>query len=187
MKGRLNVICIIHDFWEALVRDLSTLQVVFAVMSFFVAPLGVGLATYALRVQIPDEQFSSLISVYAIFSALLFGAQISAFSIFRSLTEFQRSRVSPGEEDPVLRATVEADAGGRISDLKLAFKDINSNISYLIMTAVVLLSILIVFAISETASVLSSSVVISLTAHLVLILIMVIRQCHLIFSAAYSE
>ncbi|XHX60407.1 hypothetical protein ACFIO0_18375 [Pseudosulfitobacter sp. SM2401] len=187
MKGRLNIVCIFQDFWRALVRDLHPLQVLFVFLCFFGVPLGVGIATHAFCVQIPNEQFSSLISVYAIFSALLFGAQISAFSIFRSLTEFQTSRVKPNEEDPVLKASIESDATKRISDLKLAFKDINSNISYLIMTAVILLSILITFAISGVANVFSSSVVISLTAHLVLVLTMVIKQCHLIFSAAYSE
>jgi hypothetical protein len=187
MKGRLDISCILRDFLEGLMRDSSKLQILQIVVSFFVAPLGVGAAAHVLSVQIPVEQFSSLISVYAIFSALLFGAQISAFSIFSTLTEFQNSRFKVNEEDSVLKASLEADAAQRISDLKLAFKDINSNISYLIMTAVALLSILIFFAISEGASVLASSVVISLTAHLVLVLTMVIRQCHLVFSAAYSE
>lgn len=145
------------------------------------------MVSYNFYGQIPNGQFSSLISVYAIFSALLFGAQISAFSIFRNLAEFQKSRVKSNEEDEVLRASVEADVSERIYNLKLAFKDINANISYLIMIAIILLSILIVFTIADAASILFSSTVISLTAHLVLVLIMVIRQCHLIFSAAYSE
>jgi hypothetical protein len=187
MKGRLNIICIFQDFLGALLRDLQSLQILIVVFSFFIIPLVVGIAAHAFCVQIQNEQFSSLISVYAIFSALLFGAQISAFSIFRSLTEFQASRKNLNEEDPVLKASIEADAENRISDLKLAFKDINSNISYLIMTAVILLSILLIFAVSGAASVFFSSVVISLTAHLVLVLTMVIKQCHLIFSAAYSE
>ncbi|WP_438991350.1 hypothetical protein [Lentibacter sp.] len=186
MKGRLNIICIFQDFWAALLRDLQRTQILFAVLSFFVVPLGVGLVAHEFSVQIPSEQFSSLISVYAIFSALLFGAQISAFSIFRSLTEFQISRVKRHEEDKVLRASIEADAAEKMSNLKLAFKDINSNISYLIMTAVVLLSILILFAVIEAANVFFSSVVVSLTVHLVLVLTMVVKQCHLIFNAAYT-
>jgi hypothetical protein len=168
-------------------RNLQPFEVLFVVLSFFVIPICAGLTTYAFSVQIPDEQFSALISVYSIFSALLFGAQISAFSIFTSLTDFQKSRVKLDEEDSVLKASTEADAVKRVSYLKLAFKDINSNISYLIMTAVILLSILIILAVSDAASVLSSSVVISLTAHLILVLAMVIKQSHLIFSAAYSE
>lgn len=187
MKGRLNIGCILRDFWDGLVRGLSGLQAMTVIVPFYIAPLGIGVTSHAFDVQIPDEQFSSLISVYAIFSALLFGAQISAFSIFRSLTDLQKSRVEPDEDDLVLRASVEADAAKRVSDLKLAFKDINANISYLIMTAVLLLSILLVFAISEAASVFLSSVVISFTVHLVLVLTMVIKQCHLIFAAAYSE
>lgn len=186
MKGRLNIICIFQDFLEALLRDLRAFQVMITVFSFFIIPICVGIAAHVFCVQIQNEQFSSLISVYAIFSALLFGAQISAFSIFRSLTEFQASRNKPNEEDPVLKASIEVDAANRISNLKLAFKDINSNISYLIMTAVVLLSILLIFAVSGSANILFSSVVISLTAHLVLVLTMVIKQCHLIFSAAYA-
>jgi hypothetical protein len=121
MKGRLNIICIFQDFWSALLRDLQSFQVLFVVFCFFIVPLGVGIAAHAFCVQIPNEQFSSLISVYAIFSALLFGAQISAFSIFRSLTEFQTARNKPNEEDPVLKASIEDDAANRISDLKLAF------------------------------------------------------------------
>lgn len=123
---------------------------------------------------------------YGLVGLQSFGAQISAFSIFRSLTEFQISRVKRDEEDKVLRASIEADAAEKISDFKLAFKDINSNISYLIMTAVVLLSILILFAVIEAANVFFSSMVVSLTVHLVLVLTMVVKQCHLIFNAAYS-
>lgn len=187
MKGRLDISCILQDFWVGLVRDLSGLQVFFIIVTFYLAPLGIGLAAQLFSIQIPGEQFPSLISVYAIFSALLFGAQISAFSIFRNLTDLQKSKIERSEEDFVLKAAVEADAAKKIDDLKLAFGDINANISYLIMMAVVLLSILIVFAISDTASVFFSSVVISLTAHLVLVLTMVVKQCHLIFSAAYSD
>lgn len=148
--------------------------------------MGIGLVAHACSVQIHSDQFSSLISVYAIFSALLFGAQISAFSIFRSLTESQSLRDNRDEEDKILKASIEADTAEKISNLKIAFKDINSNISYLIMTAVALLSILILFAVIEAATVLFSSIVVSLTVHLVLVLIMVVKQCHLIFNAAYS-
>jgi hypothetical protein len=187
MKGLLNITCILEDFWKALVRGFSSFQVFLVVATFFVLPLTIGVFTHAHCVKIPAEQFSSLISVYAIFSALLFGAQISAFSIFRSLTEFQQSRINPNEEDSVLKASVEVDVEQRIANLKLAFKDINSNISYLIMTSVVLLSILVVFSVSESAKEIASSVVISLTAHLILVLTMVVKQCLLIFNAAYSD
>ncbi|WP_335947587.1 hypothetical protein [Salipiger bermudensis] len=170
-----------------LTRDLSRVQVIFVVSVFYLLPLGVGVVSHEKGIEISDDQFSSLISVYAIFSALLFGAQISAFSIFRGLTDFQAARFDPNEVDAALKASVETNVAERISDLKLAFGDINANISYLITTSVVLLCILLVFSISESANVFFSSVVISLTVHLVLILIMVVKQCHLIFSAAYSE
>ncbi|MDE0591590.1 hypothetical protein OU789_16750 [Halocynthiibacter sp. C4] len=187
MKGHLNIVCIYNDFWAALARNLSKLQFLLVVVSFFVAPIGVGVITHELCITIPAEQFSSLISTYAIFSALLFGAQISAFSIFSSMTDYQKSRIEQDEPDQVLKASVEADATQRISDLKMAFKDINANISYLILTSVVLLSILIFSAIAEAANALVSAIVISLTVHLVLVLTMVIKQCHLIFGAAYSD
>lgn len=186
MKGRIGVGYILGDFGRGLFRELSGFQAVLTFVVFFVLPMCFGLISFLVDIELSAAQISSLISVYSIFSALLFGAQISAFSIFKSMGEEQESLAKKKDEDPVLVASVEASAKRKIENLRLAFQDINANISYLIMLSVFLLTVLIGFSIFGALSSIISSVVISLTAHLVLVLAMVVRQCHLVFAAAYA-
>lgn len=187
MSSHLNLKCVWKDYWTGLNRDLSFGQRLGVLLVFFGVPVLAASLTHYYGVKLPKEQFSSLVSVYAIFSALLFGAQVSAFTIFKGIKDQQVEQADPNESDEVLRASQQSIVDERIRNLRLAFYDINSSISYLILNSLCLLSIVLVLVLFGNANVLSTSLIVGLTVHLVLTLAMVVRHCHLVFSAAYTE
>ncbi|WP_412553696.1 hypothetical protein [Shimia sp. MIT1388] len=187
MSSHLSLKCVWQDYWAGLNRDLSFLQRLGVIIVFFGVPILAATTSYWCQLKLPKEQFSSLVSVYAIFSALLFGAQVSAFTIFKGIKDQQVESLDPNEPDEVLKENRKSVAEERVKDLRLAFRDINSNISYLILNSILLLSIVLVLVLFGKANVFSTSVIVGLTVHLILTLAMVVKHCHLVFSAAYAE
>ena len=187
MSSHLSLKCVWQDYWAGLSRELSFLQRLGVMGVFFGLPILAAALSYWYQLKLPKEQFSSLVSVYAIFSALLFGAQVSAFTIFKGIKDQQVESIDPNEADEVLKANRKSVVEESIKDLRLAFGDINSNISYLILNSILLLSIVLVLVLFGRANVFSTSVIVGLTIHLILTLAMVVRHCHLVFSAAYAK
>ncbi|MGP6088267.1 hypothetical protein [Antarctobacter jejuensis] len=179
----INFSCIVNDFIHALLRNSSYRGALFA---FFAIPFCLGIAAYVTNWKIDGNQLSSLISVFAIFAALLFAAQISSYSIYENLLATERRHLDSEEEDEILKSALEQRYKNRSSELSIAFRDINAGISYLILVSIALLVIVLGMIFWGTSSRLATSILASMSAHLLLILIMVVKQCHLVFDAAYA-
>lgn len=142
---------------------------------FFVAPVILGLFTTYWFCFCRDEIFSTSISVFAVFSALLLNAQVAIFGMYRR--EWKK------HSDQLL-----ADRQADFRDLRRRLmSDVNSNISYLILvscSSLFLFTVFYVFKIPSTVETFASSVIFM---HFFLTLLMVIKRVHALFYKEYEE
>jgi Kef-type K+ transport system membrane component KefB len=183
----LSPIIIIQDFVVALGRGSGVASRIFVFLLVYGFPFVLSSISILAGWVLDSQSYSPIISVYAIFGALLFGAQISSFSIYKSLTEDARRRLPADQStDEIAQAASRSFEDRRAHDMALAFRDINANISYLIFLSVLLLAFVFCLILLKFSGGLVTAVIVGLSTHLIIILVSVLRQTHMVFHAGYS-
>lgn len=178
---------IINDFFSNLFRSRSRLHATLSLILFFGLPLVAVFHAHTASLVVAELQYSSFVSIFAIFAALLFGAQISAFSIYRSLVSSLSVRQERADKDDILRAAECDLIAERQRDLRTAFKSINSGISYLILGAVMLLGLILWAIVYKVSNSIVTYVIIGASVHFLAVLMRTVLECHLVFDAGYSD
>lgn len=140
---------------------------------FYALPLVLGGLAWWFCFEVREAVYELSVSVFAIFSALLLSVQVAMYGVFKSERKLSNDKVL----DDASREKVE--------ELRRLLREINTNISYLILLSCVAVSIFLVFfAISLPPSV-ETGILIAVYAHFILTVAMVLKRAHLVFDAEY--
>lgn len=173
MKISLSAIIVAH--FNSL-RDYRTGKVSYSdLFVFFLCPAIIAGLGFIFELKVSNESFDVLISAFSIFSALLFSAQVAIYGIFRA----DRRRL----QDPVMQAIDHE----RFNEVRKLLKEINANISYLIMLAFGAVSIFLLFFILCLSEDLEATISTFIFFHFLLTAGMVLKRAHEIFDNEYSD
>lgn len=175
---------VIRQFWIGLFQGRDWSGRFGVLVPFFFLPVAVGIFAYCKGLNLDLSNVSALVSFYAIFSALLFGAQISSFTIFQVLQKKNRPKKDAGDE--IVDAVEEKNSSEHEAALIGAFRVVNANISYLILLSVFLLSILFSMVVVNKSWTIATAILVGATLHLLFVVVMVVRETHLIFDGGYG-
>lgn len=171
------------NVWFIVIEHIKTLSVVnddksetqskADVFVFYLLPLTLGMLVCWRGFEVKDAVFELSVSVFAIFSALLLSVQVAMYGVFRA----DRKDV----EDKILNDEMKT----RIGSTRKIIREININISYLILISCVSVLVFLAFFTFEFSPHLESGILIMIYAHFILTVAMVLKRSHLVFDAEY--
>lgn len=141
---------------------------------FFVIPVIPAYLAVDGAVSFDLQLYSALISIYAVFSALLLSVQVALFSLF--------SRRNNTPKDPKLQQLNEVD----FSDKRSVIKELNINISYLTIICILILTLCgagMIFGLSKGYF---TVFVIYLCSHSIATMFMVVKRTFIMFHREYD-
>lgn len=141
---------------------------------FFILPLIVAAISAYFKPTINRDFYNVSITFFGIFIALLLNIQVAIFGIFqRNWEKLADTRLQKMQDN-------------KLDWKKALAKEINSNISYLILVSCIGLFLLIGLYIFETTSYFWVFLVVSIYGHFLLTLLMIVKRSHALFQAEYS-
>lgn len=171
---KIGVLHIIREHIGSLKNEGSDHVSVLDILVFFAVPSLLSLAGIVFSFEIEKDFFGVSVSVFSVFSALLLNTQIAVFSIF--------GRSWEKTQDP--RSQKDTESRRKTRDLLI--KEVNSNISYLIIVSIFsLISFCIMYAASILPSI-ETAVTIFLYSHFTLTAMMIVKRSHALFSNEYD-
>ncbi|MEO1797921.1 MAG: hypothetical protein AAFR53_13050 [Pseudomonadota bacterium] len=169
----LNPYVIIRDHLNTLGEGRNLLLRIWIIFVFYGTPIAFGVAAYYIAFEVKAGELGTLITVFSVFAALLFSAQISAFTI--SLGQGHTN------EDPTLAKVQKAKTASFLAFLE----QLNANISYLILVACVGLLLFFFLSVSDQTDLMTGCVCVALVTHFFGTLLMVLKRTHVAFKLAY--
>ncbi len=142
---------------------------------FFAIPALLGLIAWYFGARLSDEVYSVSISVFSIFSALLFSAQVAMYGVFRA------DRKATGD------AILEADAQVEAQNARELLREVNANVSYLILLSCVAVTTFLVFFAAPVPCSVEAGLLIGIYSHFLLTVAMVLKRAHEVFDSEYSK
>lgn len=142
---------------------------------FYLFPVFLAIALVGLDVPLSTDAFSVSISVFSIFAALLFSAQVAMYGIFRAQRQSPRNQTE---------ANIQQESIKNETDL---LREVNTNISYLILISCVCVSIFFICHTFKLTNGPARFLLYSLFAHFILTLLMLIKRSHLLFDNSYKS
>lgn len=148
------------------------------ILTFYVLP-GIIAAFIAFdSEQFPETFYGLAISVFAIFAALLFSVQIALFSILQRDMSAKKS---------VSEAKARAGLEDRVDQRRELIREVNANISYLILIACLGVAMLLAFSLTSHLAIERSIASTFLVCHFVLTVLLVIARVHTLFDEEYRR
>ncbi|WGJ14034.1 hypothetical protein QEV83_15425 [Methylocapsa sp. D3K7] len=115
------------------------------------------------------------ITFFGIFAALLLNLQVAAFGIFQRKWEIPGDQKMAEMQESTLKIR------------RVLLKEINSNISYLILVSSVAIIVFLLLYITDWKSALPSALAVCLYWHFILTLLMIIKRSHALFQREYKS
>lgn len=127
----------------------------------------------------PASFYGVAISVFSVFAALLFSVQIALFSILQR--DIAKKDASPGDTKStnIVR--------GQIEERRGLIREVNANISYLILVASLGVAVLLTFTLTEHFASVRSSISTYILGHFLLNVLLVISRMHTLFDVEYQR
>jgi hypothetical protein len=171
---KIDVSHIVIDHISTLVNATNNKISMLDIFTFYITPM-IGSYLFVSDLGAMPESFYGLaISVFSIFAALLFSVQIALFSILqRNEGEVQSSKQIPAIER-------------RVAARRALIKELNANISYLILIACLGVAMLLAFAAMPRFNAVFSYVSAYFVSHFVLTILLVISRVHTLFNEEYK-
>lgn len=171
---KISVLHIILKHYDTL-RDSNSGRVSFVDLSTFIGlPLLLGLLSAFVGLKVGKDFYSLSVTFFGIFIALLLNIQVAVFGVF------QRSWSKLSDE---ILDELRAD---KISQRRGLLRELNVNVSYLIVVSCVCLVAYIILFSLEYESPYLKIFSIVLYAHFMLSLLMVIKRTHALFQGEYD-
>ena len=148
------------------------------ILTFYVVP-GIIAAWVAVDQEgFPEAFYGLAISVFAIFAALLFSVQIALFSILQ-----RDMSANKNISETKVRSALEQ----RTNERRELIREVNANISYLILIACLGVAMLLGFSLTPHLAVERSIVSTYLVCHFVLTVLLVVARVHTLFDEEYRR
>jgi protein-S-isoprenylcysteine O-methyltransferase Ste14 len=148
------------------------------IATFYIFPGLVAMLAGFHKERFPENFYSVAISVFAIFAALLFSVQIALFSIL------QRDMSANSE---VSKAKSKGGLSDRLNQRRELIREVNANISYLILVACLGVVMLLGFTLTPRLAIARSIASTYLVCHFVLTVLLVIARVHTLFDEEYRR
>lgn len=145
------------------------------ILVFYIFPIAAGILSWYFCIELSSEVYSASISVFAIFSALLFSVQVAMYGVFRSDRKITRDAILERDE----RETAE--------NTRQLLREINANVSYLIFISCVAVTVFLVFFAASIPEAVEAAILIALYLHFLLTVAMVLKRAHEVFDAEYAK
>lgn len=171
---KISVRHIIADHFRTLTNARTGRISLVDLIIFYGAPAAIAALVILDLDRLPEAFYGLAISVFSIFAALLFSVQIALFSIIQR----PYSRV-----DAKLEESQDRHAKRR----RELIREVNANISYLILVACIGLATLLFFSIVPRLDVSRASISCYLVAHFVLTILLVVARVHTLFNEEYAR
>ena len=130
---KINVFSIIRDHLITLYDDRSSKFSICDLVLFYVFPIIISTLSYLFNYYFSVEIYNISITFFGIFIALLLNMQIAIFSIFQRKWDIPTDEISKELKNDTLK------------DRKKILKELNANISYLILVCCASLVISLIF------------------------------------------
>jgi sterol desaturase/sphingolipid hydroxylase (fatty acid hydroxylase superfamily) len=145
------------------------------VFTFYALPIILGALFYWLEWVVSKDALGLSITVFSIFAALLLSVQVALYNVsLRPLSE---------PKDPKKRKSFEDIKKNRDS----LMKELNDNISYLIVLSVVFITVLLACYVMGWERGFASAAVFAIYVHFFLTLLMVVKRASIVFSREYES
>lgn len=172
---KISLASVLTAHWKTL-RNLgdektSLLDIFF----FYGLPILAGIVVWLLCIKLSPEVYSVSISVFAIFSALLFSVQVAMYGVFRSDRKMTGDTILDRGE----RKTAE--------DTRGLLREINSNVSYLIFVSCLAVTVFLIFFAAPLPRNVEAAILIAVYLHFLLTVAMVLKRAHEVFDAEYAK
>ncbi|MGV1869707.1 hypothetical protein [Agrobacterium rosae] len=142
---------------------------------FYLLPFLIGASVVLMRWEVPEKALELSISVFSIFAALLLSVQVAMYGVaLRGITQ---------PDDPKKAKHFKELKANR----DLLLKELNSNISYLILLSVITVTVTLVLFFLTPPRIYGSGIAICLYLHFFLTLLMVIKRSSIVFSREYES
>lgn len=169
------------NIWQIVSDHLNTLQdnvrgkiSITDIVTFFFIPILMAILCYITGITSSKDFYNVSLTFFGVFVALLLNFQVAAFGIYnRKWNIIDDEKLSLNQEQE-LRLKMQL------------LREINANISYLILISIVSIVLFLLFYsidIGRVAAVVSSIVY----THFILTLLMVIKRSHALFKKEYDE
>jgi len=172
--ARINVWFIIAAHYQTF-RSSSGQRLYSDFLVFLGLPAAVWLFCVVLGFQISDAAITVLVSISAVFAALLLSVQIALFGI--------HTRIWSPKEGRLERSKSAEKADRR----RILIRELNTNISYLLLVCCFFLCVAFILLAVRGSSVLSSAVYAAFFTHFMLTLVMCVKRGFALFDYEYVE
>lgn len=172
---KINILIIIKDHLGTLVDDRSKKRSWLDVFLFYGIPLVIGTFYFFRPFNLPDAIENSLIAVFSVFGALLFSAQVALYNL--SPAKIKET------SDPIQQAVEE----GKLLKEKGYFRDINYNVSYLILLSCLLLILFISLMVVNLPAHIEGTILVTTVSHFFLSLLMLVKRSHVAFALRHTD
>ena len=165
---------IIRDHFATLRNDATGKRSVADLITFLFLPTLPAFTVLFVYLPHSNDLVSAFISIVAIFSALLVGAQFSLYGLFR------REPEQTGDEirDQEIRAQKQREVN--------VLREINSTISYLILVGVLSVVVALSLLVVTWSGSIEASILIYILGHFLLTLMVVVKRVHVLLDRGYN-
>lgn len=172
---KINVSIIFRDHLSTLIDDRTGRLQLSDFALFYFAPIFAGLVYYFRPFELPESIESALIAVFSVFGALLFSAQVALYTL------------SPASENPHADKILRIEQQERHSREVKYFRDINYNVSYLILLSCLFLILFIGLMVMNPENNIKGGILIASVSHFFLSLLMLVKRTHVAFALRHSS
>lgn len=173
---KINVLPIVFSHFQTLKDEGRGKMSSADFWAFILFPIAVSASSPWLNIKTSKEIYSTSIAVFAIFLPLLLNIQVAVFTVY--IRQWK-----PNNDDIKLKEIYEE---RRILRNSL-MKEININLSYLVVLCSFIVSILTIVYISDINNYITVLFISFAYTHFIMTLLMVIKRAHALFHKEYSQ
>jgi hypothetical protein len=172
---KISIAPILRDHFATLCHDGESKISPLDIVVFYLLPIALGIWAYVSRLRLEKDVYNVSITFFGIFLALLLNLQVAIFAIFqRKWTTPDDSRLIEMQKD-------------RLQGRRQLLGELNANISYLTMISCISLSGMLIFHIQQMVSGWQPAFTVTLYAHFLVTLLMIIKRSHALFQKEYRD
>lgn len=142
---------------------------------FYALPAAVIFLLIFFKIEIPEKAMELSISIFSIFAALLLSVQVAIYSV--SLREIS------APDDQKKKGEYE----NRLKFRKRIIKELNDNVSYLILLSVVAVTVTLLSFVACPYKAIVNAIATAIYIHFFLTIIMVVKRASIVFSREYED
>ncbi len=171
---KIDVTAIIGDHIRTLYDARTEKRSLVDIVTFFAIPLIASIISFLMKFGVSSEFYNVSITFFGIFIALLLNIQVAIFAIF------QRKWDAPKDKKLADIAL------GKIEKRNTILRELNANISYLVLFCCATLFISVLFYVLKWDAWVAPAFIVLMYSHFFLTLIMVVKRSHALFQMEYN-